>query len=81
MKEEILKYIARWELMGYPNGIPDSAPIRLTQLNKVPSYKLICIAILNNDLNKLGICSKKSKYYDLLKKIELDGRNNQLKIF
>lgn len=76
-----------WETNCYLNGIPDEAPIRLSQLNKVPSYKKICIAILNNDhnLKTLGFEPKKSKYYHELKRIEINARTTnkpkQLKLF
>ena len=49
MKKKIKEYIKMWEQRCYSNGIPDEAPQRLAQLNKVPSYKKIAIAILNND--------------------------------
>ena len=76
MKKRIEEYITEWEKRGYSKGIPDEAPIRLSQLNKVPSYKKICIAILNNDhsLKSLGLSLPKSKYYHILKRIELDAR-------
>ena len=63
-----------WEDRCYQNGIPDEAPFELN--GKVPSYKTICIAILKNDLNltKLGFKAKDSKYYSILKRIEIDAR-------
>ena len=82
MKEKILDYIQIWENRCYFNGIPDEVPKELEKMNKVPSYKKICIAILNNDypLKTLGYSPKKSKYYDAYKKIEIEGRkkNKQL---
>ena len=87
MKKDIENYIAEWEQMGYSEGIPDEAPLRLSQLNKVPSYKKIAIAILKNDhtLKTLGKEVKKSKFYHILKRIEIDARETkepkQLKIF
>lgn len=67
--------------MGYFEDIPDSIPERLMQLNKAPSYKSICIAILKNDycLKSLGYSPKKSEYYSILKKIEIDKRNENIK--
>lgn len=79
MKRDIMKYIEKWEKRCYFDGIPDEAPYRLDALNKVPSYKRICISILNNDLQSLGIKNKKSKYYSMLKKIELDAREGYTK--
>jgi len=87
MKKKIKEYIKTWEERCYSNGVPDEAPIRLNQLNKVPSYKEIAIAILNNDhtLKSLGFEAKKSNYYHELKRIELanrkDGKPKQLKLF
>ena len=77
MKNRIEEYINQWEKKGYSKGIPDEAPIRLNQLNKVPSYKKICLAILNNDhsLKSLGLITKKSNYYHILKRIELSARD------
>jgi predicted phosphoadenosine phosphosulfate sulfurtransferase len=65
-----------WESRCYSDGIPDEIPFKLDQLNKDPSYKRICLAILKNDhqLKSLGGKVKKSKYYILLKKIEIDAR-------
>ena len=85
MKSKILKYIKQWEQNCYFDGIPDEAPLRLEQLNKVPSYKQIAIAILKNDysLKTLGLDSFTSNYYHELKKIELSARKNysiQLKL-
>lgn len=83
MIEKIEEYKRSWETRGYRNGIPEEVPSRLNQLNKAPSYKAICLAILNNDhcLKSLGFTPTKSKYYHCLKKIEIDARNNQLKLF
>jgi hypothetical protein len=88
MKTKIEKYIQDWENKCYLNGIPEDAPLRLLQLNKVPCYKKLCIAILNNDFNlkSLGLPPpKKSNYYHELKRIELNNRTTnkpkQLKLF
>lgn len=73
-----------WEKRCYKKGIPDEAPFQLK--DKVPSYKRICLAILNNDLQltSLGYEPKKSKYYSILKRIEISARvykGKQLKLF
>jgi predicted phosphoadenosine phosphosulfate sulfurtransferase len=77
MKSKIENYIKTWEKRGYSKGIPDEIPTRLSQLNLAPSYKDICIAILKNDiaLKSLGLQPKKSKYYHILKKIELEHKS------
>jgi len=51
----------------------------------VPNYKKIAIALLKNDYNliSLGYDAPKSKYYSILKRIEIDARQykgKQLKL-
>ena len=75
MKKRINAYIKTWERRCYPEGIPDEAPFEIKDL--VPSYKMIALAILKNDypLKSLGFTPKKSKYYTILKGIEIAKRN------
>jgi predicted phosphoadenosine phosphosulfate sulfurtransferase len=87
MKKTIINYVYSWTNKGYKNGIPDAAPTRLEQLNKVPSYRQICKAILTNDtyLERLGLSKPKCKVYHEIKKAELIKRgvikeSNQLKL-
>lgn len=84
MKDKIKKYITKWKY-SYPNGIPDEAPTRLEHLNKAPSYRQICKAILKNDyqLESLGYSKTKSIVYSDLKRIELQKRGviKQLNLF
>lgn len=72
MQEQIRQYIEMWEQRCYFKGIPDEAPNEIKHL--VPSYKHIALAILSNDLRKIGVTPKKSIYYDVLKKMELSER-------
>ena len=86
MKTKIKNYVSNFEKKGYENGIPDEAPLRLDQLNKVPSYKAIVRAILKNDLSlkTLGISTEKCTQYHELKRIEISQRKFnciQLKLF
>jgi predicted phosphoadenosine phosphosulfate sulfurtransferase len=79
--KKIKEYIEQWEKRCYSNGIPDEAPIQIK--DKVPSYKKICLSILKNDFKDLGYYPKKSKYYSLLKRIEINQRiykGKQLKL-
>lgn len=77
MKRKINKYINKWLLCGYEKGIPDEAPPKFEALNKAPSYRNICKAILKNDLQlkTLGFSKEKCEYYNILKKIEIEERN------
>jgi predicted phosphoadenosine phosphosulfate sulfurtransferase len=85
MKDKIQKYVSKWEKRCYTNGIPDEAPLRLDQLNKVPSYKSMVRAIMKNDttLKTIGVTQNKCNSYHELKRIELAKRNKirQLKLF
>lgn len=85
MRQKILNYVIDWENKCYKNGIPDEAPLRLDQLNKVPSYKSIVRAIIKNDfqLKTLGFNPEKSLTYNEIKRQELEVRNppKQLKLF
>jgi predicted phosphoadenosine phosphosulfate sulfurtransferase len=76
MEKKIYQYIEKWKRQGYPTGIPNEVPMILMKNNLAPSYKAIALAILRNDHNliSLGFNSKKSKWYDVLKKIELKKR-------
>lgn len=76
MRNKILNYVKKWEGQGYPNGIPDEADLKLEALNKVPSYRMICKAILKNDLSltSLGFTRHKTESYNILKRIELAQR-------
>lgn len=76
MKRRIAEYIRKWKSKGYPNGIPDQADPRLEELCKAPSYRMICRAILRNDLalTSLGFSRPKTDAYMELKRIEIQGR-------
>lgn len=62
-------YITTWEGRCYSDGIPDEIPAKLAKSFRVPSYKAIALAILNNDaaLKSLGFEPRHSQYYELLK--------------
>ena len=76
--KRVKEYVETWENRCYKDGIPDEVPNEIA--DKVPSYKRIAMAILKNDLQltSLGYEPKKSKYYSVLKKIEIDARPNTL---
>ena len=81
-RQIVRDYVRTWENRCYLNGIPDEVPKEIQK--KVPSYKRIAIALLNNDmqLRELGYEPNTSKYYIMLKRIELQDRlkTNQLKL-
>lgn len=79
MRHRIRKYIDTWKARGYPEDIPDEVPLVLQSLQKAPSYKAICLAILTNDMamKSLGFTPKPSPYYSELKRIEIAERNRQ----
>jgi predicted phosphoadenosine phosphosulfate sulfurtransferase len=75
-----------WRNRCYKGDIPDRSPDGIAE--KVPSYERIAKAILSNDhqLKTLGFTAKQSKYYGILKRIELKKRglikeSNQLNLF
>jgi predicted phosphoadenosine phosphosulfate sulfurtransferase len=73
---KIKQYIKQWEKQGYKNGIPDEADSVLESFNLVPSYRLICMAILKNDthLTSLGFTRPICKVYNEIKRKELMER-------
>lgn len=79
METKINKYKKTWKKRGYPEDIPEEVPEKIMNLQLAPSYKAICLAILKNDhsLTSLGFSAKKSKWYSILKKIEIDKRNEK----
>lgn len=85
-REKIENYIKQWELRGYEGGIPDEAPSELERMGIVPSYRLICIAIMKNpnNLEMLGYQREKCKIYQEIKREEIYNRmieGQQLKLF
>lgn len=80
---KIKTYVKEWETRCYHTGIPDDAPIEV--FDKVPSYKKIALCLLKNDLHLTGLGMEgfNSKYYSILKGIEIKARTKdlQLKLF
>lgn len=76
IQTKVRKYIQTWLPRGYPEDIPDEVPNELMQLGLAPSYKAICLAILQNDhaLKSLGFAGKTSVYYTALKRMELQAK-------
>ena len=65
-----------WKRRGYNGDIPDFCPPELEAANKVASYRMICRAIIRNDLalTTLGFTRPKTEAYMALKKIEIEQR-------
>ena len=85
-KSKIKKYIYEWEQKGYISGIPDEAPVELEKRGLVPSYRMICMAIMKNphNLESLGFQRQKCNIYQEIKREEIYNRptkNKQLKLF
>lgn len=78
MVEKISKYLSDWKKRDY-DKIPDEVPNEIMKRNLAPSYKAIALAILKNDhnLTSLGFSGKKSKWYSVFKKIEIEERNKK----
>ena len=78
-ERRVRAYIKIWESRGYPTGIPDEADHNLEFLGKVPSYRRVVLAILNNDwhLTSLGYQRPKCDAYMNLKQIEIEARNKK----
>lgn len=75
MITEINEYIKTWQNRCYPE-LPDEAPREIDDM--VPSYKRIAMAIMRGDLKMIGITPPKSKWYGILKRIELEERKTNL---
>ena len=81
VKEKIKQYVKKWEKRGYERGIPDEAPYELEKTGLVPSYRLICIALMKNQYNLelLGYSRNKSKVYSEIKRREIYNRKQESK--
>lgn len=75
-----MSYIKTWENRCYSNGIPDEIPVKLANSGRVPSYKMIAISILKNDLTLkgLGFDGKYTNYYKELKSANKDQLQKDL---
>jgi predicted phosphoadenosine phosphosulfate sulfurtransferase len=69
----VRQYVDYWTRNCYLNGIPDEVPDCLLKTGHVPSWKLIALCLLRNDMNLtgLGFTPQISRWYVVLKQIEL----------
>lgn len=74
--KKIRHWVRSWERKGYEDGIPDEAPETLEDRGRVPSYRMICKAIMMNDqqLETLGFNRVPCQAYLELKRIELQAK-------
>lgn len=77
-ENKILLHIKWWMERGYPDGIPDEAPLALETARKVPSWRRICKSLLRNDFwgKGLGFTQHKSRAYTQY--LDLMQRRKQL---
>lgn len=71
-------YVQKWESRGYANGIPDEVPDLLMRYGLAPSYKEICVSILQHTPYRLAASAPNSNWYGALKGIEIDGRKDSV---
>lgn len=62
-----LAYIAKWKQRGYERDIPQECPRELSSRGIAPSYRAICLAILQNDLGLKSI-SPRADWRDGIKR-------------
>lgn len=80
--KRVQDYLRKWEKQGYPDEIPDEAPHILEELNKAPSYRAICKALLKggDNLESLGFNRESCSIYSELKRIEIEKRSGEKNI-
>lgn len=70
-KDKIAVFLHWYAERGYPNGIPDEAPVKEEAAKDVPSWRRICKALLRNDYwcKGLSFTQTKSEAYEKYKKV------------
>ena len=78
----VKSYVKVWESRCYKTGIPDEVEPGLMKSMRVPSYKAIALAILDNDLHlyQLGFQPHVSHWYKVIKNNKKNNRA-QLEMF
>jgi predicted phosphoadenosine phosphosulfate sulfurtransferase len=76
-------YVKVWEDRCYKDGIPDEVAKRLSDSMRVPSYKAIAMAILQNDLAlyTLGFQPVVSHWYRTVKDMSAHDESGQVEMF
>jgi predicted phosphoadenosine phosphosulfate sulfurtransferase len=75
---KVEEYIAKWTKQGYEKGIPEEVPQILSQEGLAPSYKAICLAILNNDIT-LKTLSARNWREDIKRTGQILGNKTEVK--
>lgn len=85
-ENKIALFCKWWMERGYPEGIPDEAPLELENKRDVPSWRRVCKSLLRNDYwcKGLGFTQHKSaaykKYLELMRRRKAQWREQQLNI-
>jgi len=79
VRSRVREYERQWRARGYAEGLPDEVPVVLMRDNLAPSHKALALAILRNDVTgqSLGFTPRPSRYYGILKRLELEGRGGR----
>lgn len=79
-RDLVAQYRSQWALRGYPEDLPDEVPHELMKRGLAPSYQAIALALLNNDmgLTALGFQPPHSRWYDAIKRVEIEERNKHV---
>jgi predicted phosphoadenosine phosphosulfate sulfurtransferase len=77
-RNKILLFEKWWVARGYPDGIPDDAPLALEAKREAPSWRRVCKSLLRNDYwcKGLGFSQHKSAAYERYKKM-MDKRRER----
>jgi predicted phosphoadenosine phosphosulfate sulfurtransferase len=74
--EKFQTFIGWWKKKGYPDGIPDEAPLNLENAKLAPSYRRMCKVLLRNDYwcKGLSFTQPKSEAYGKYLKVRNEKR-------
>lgn len=73
-------FLKWWKLRGYPEGIPDEAPLSLEAKRIAPSYRRLCKVLLRNDYWCKGLAFTQPKSAAYGKYLELKKSGTLLKV-
>lgn len=78
-KNKIYTFIKWWKDRGYPDGIPDYAPLVLETNKLAPSWRRVCKSLLRNDwwCKGLGFSQHKTEAYEKYLKLKKQQRETE----